>query len=71
MPHHLVGVAEVADMLGLTRQRVHQLAQDENADFPKPAAVLSAGVIWERKSVEEWAKRSGRLAQDFKMRHDT
>ena len=60
MTHHLVGVAEIAAMLDVTRQRVHQLARDDPT-FPAPAAVLSAGVVWERVAVEEWARRTGRI----------
>lgn len=56
--HHLVGVAEIAEMLSLTRQRVNQLARDK--DFPKPEAELSAGRIWKRADIEAWAKRAGR-----------
>ena len=57
--HHLVGVAEIAELLGLTRQRVNQLAREEG--FPKPEAELTAGRIWKRADVEAWAKRTGRL----------
>jgi predicted DNA-binding transcriptional regulator AlpA len=56
--HHLVGTAEIADMLGVSRQRVHQLTSRE--DFPKPVAVLASATIWERESVEEWVRASGR-----------
>ncbi len=70
MNHHLVGVTEIAAMLGVSRQRVHQLTK-EDPDFPRPAAVLSAGGVWERKAVEEWAERTGRSTQDLKTRHDT
>jgi len=47
-------------MIDVTRQRVHQLARDDPT-FPAPAAVLSAGVVWERVAVEEWARRTGRI----------
>lgn len=57
--HHLVGVTEIAEMLGLSRQRVHQLAADD-PDFPAPTAVLRGGTIWERAAVERWARESGR-----------
>jgi predicted DNA-binding transcriptional regulator AlpA len=50
--HHLVGTAEIAEMLGVSRQRVHQLSRRE--DFPAPVAVLSAGSIWEREAVDVW-----------------
>jgi predicted DNA-binding transcriptional regulator AlpA len=52
--HHLVGVAEVAEMLGVSRQRVNQLVQEE-ADFPEPEATLAAGRIWLRSTIETWA----------------
>src|SRR5687767_1856919 len=46
------GVAEIAAMLGLSRQRVNQLIQ--SPDFPAPEAELSAGRIWSREAVETW-----------------
>jgi predicted DNA-binding transcriptional regulator AlpA len=55
----LLGTAEIADMLRVSRQRVHQLTS--RADFPAPVAVLKAGMFWRRADVEEWAARSGRL----------
>ncbi len=60
MTHHLVGIAEIATMIDVTRQRVHQLARDDPT-FPAPAVVLSAGAVWERAAVEEWARRTGRI----------
>ena len=55
----LVGTAEIAELLGVSRQRVHQLVS--KPDFPRPLAVLAAGMIWRREDVEEWARRTGRL----------
>lgn len=52
MSEELVGVAEIAAMLGVSRQRVDQLAAAE--DFPPPLAELAAGRIWARAAVEEW-----------------
>lgn len=60
MPHHLVGVAEIAELLGVTRQRVNRIVAT-HADFPKPEAELTAGRIWKREAVLAWAKRTGRL----------
>lgn len=57
--HHLVGVAEIAEMHGVTRQGVHQLTQLEG--FPEPETVPSAGVIWPRADVERWGRATGRL----------
>ena len=62
MTHHLVGATEIAKLLGLTRQRVHQLAALD--DFPRPTAILSSSIIWEREAVEEWARRTGRMQAD-------
>ena len=55
----LVGTAEIAALLGVTPQRVHQLSK--KPDFPQPVAVLAAGMIWRREDVEEWARHTGRL----------
>jgi len=52
MPAQLLGVAEIAAMLGLTRQRVNQIIQSDG--FPAPVAELSAGRIWSRAAVEAW-----------------
>ena len=52
MTDRLLGVAEIATMLGLSRQRVNQLVQSD--DFPAPEAELSAGRIWARPAVEAW-----------------
>ena len=62
MTNHLVGLTEIARMLGLSRQRVHQLAS--NPDFPKPAAVLIGSIIWNREDIEAWARRTSRLPAD-------
>lgn len=59
MTHHLVGAAEIAEMLGLTRQRVYQLAREPG--FPAPVAELTAGKVWRRIDVERWARRNRRL----------
>ncbi len=58
---HLVGLSEIAQMLGLTRQRVDQLVRQ--AGFPEPDAVLTAGRIWKREDVEAWARETGRISQ--------
>jgi hypothetical protein len=56
----LVGQAEIAEMLGVTKQRVHQLTG--NVDFPLPVQRLRSGRIWRRKDVETWARDTGRLS---------
>lgn len=50
----VVGMAEVASIIGVSRQRVFQLARDY-PDFPEPVAVLASGRVWERAAVEAWS----------------
>ena len=52
----LVGVAEIADLLGVSRQRVHAIVRAYD-DFPAPVAELSAGKIWLRFDVIDWIDR--------------
>ncbi len=49
----LMGTAEVAAHLGLSRQRVLKLAQ--GPAFPKPLAVLSMGKVWRGSDIRTWA----------------
>jgi predicted DNA-binding transcriptional regulator AlpA len=62
MPEELVGAAEVAQMLGVVRQYVHRLSQ-EDPTFPRPVAELAAGRVWKRADIEKWAKATGRAIQ--------
>jgi predicted DNA-binding transcriptional regulator AlpA len=55
MTHHLVGMTEIAEMLGVSPQRAHQLSR-EYADFPDPEVEISAGRVWKRAAVERWIK---------------
>lgn len=61
----LVGVAETADILGVSRQRVSALAAG-NAAFPRPVMRLAAGPVWLRPAIEQferqWGRRAGRPA---------
>jgi predicted DNA-binding transcriptional regulator AlpA len=57
---YLVGAAEIAEMLGISRQRVDAIARTHD-DFPEPEAVLASGRIWLRTAIQEWAHASGRL----------
>lgn len=61
--HHLVGVAEVAQMLAVSRQRVNRIVHT-HADFPAPEAELAAGRVWQRSAVEAWARKHGRQVED-------
>ncbi len=58
----IVGVAEVATILKVSRQRVSELARSRT--FPRPVTMLAAGPIWYRAAiaryVERWPRRPGR-----------
>lgn len=58
--NHLVGIAEIAQMFGVTRQGVHKIIRTHD-DFPAPVAVISAGHVYERVAVEKWARKMGRI----------
>jgi predicted DNA-binding transcriptional regulator AlpA len=60
MPHHLVGIAEIVAMLGVSRQYVDRLTR-EDPTFPEPEVELTAGRVWSREAVEAWARRTGRI----------
>jgi len=55
---NLVGLAEIADLLGVSRQRADQLSRE--AGFPNPVASLKGGRIWRTEDVEAWLTTSGR-----------
>lgn len=65
----LVGVAEVAELLGVSRQRASQLHRERRPGFPVPVVELASGPVWTRAGVVEfvrgWDRRPGRpvLAQ--------
>ncbi|HEX7165424.1 MAG TPA: hypothetical protein VF230_00455 [Acidimicrobiales bacterium] len=62
MTHHLVGVAEIAEMLGVSRQRVDAITRTDDT-FPSPEVELASGRVWTREKVDEWLRarrRSGR-----------
>lgn len=51
---NLVSVTEIAEMLGVSRQRVNQLIH-AYADFPEAEADLAIGRVWLRSAVQSWA----------------
>jgi predicted nucleotidyltransferase len=60
----VVGVAEVSELLGVSKSRVRQLARNRPHGFPQVAAQLAAGPIWQRADVvrwkRHWPRRPGR-----------
>lgn len=59
VPEPLMGLTEIAELLGVSRQRAHQLAATYG--FPAPLARLAVGPIWAREDVERWARETGRI----------
>lgn len=53
-----MGVAEVAKLLDVSRQRVDQLSRQKG--FPKPIATLSTGRVWDWADIVKWARSQGR-----------
>lgn len=61
----LMGTAEIADRLGVTAARVHQIADSVKREFPRPIATLRMGQVWLRDDVEAWiAANRPELAED-------
>lgn len=58
----LVGVAELAEILGVSRARASELASS-SPDFPSPTVRLASGRVWTepsvRRFVEAWRRRPG------------
>ena len=58
----LVGASEVGQMLGVSRQRVHQLR--EHSAFPAPLVEVAMGPLWDARAIEAfartWSRRPGR-----------
>ena len=50
----LVGVAEIADLFGVSRQAASNW-RERHADFPSPAASLKSGPVWQLPDILAWA----------------
>jgi predicted DNA-binding transcriptional regulator AlpA len=59
----IVSAPEVAEILGVSRQRVHQLLND-HATFPPPIVRVGSGPLWLRATIEaydrSWVRKPGR-----------
>lgn len=58
----LLGTAEIASLLGVSKQRVTALAS--RPDFPEPVAVLAMGKVWREDDLRQWAETQGRELQE-------
>lgn len=54
----LVTGAEAARRLGVSRERLRQLAA--RGDFPPPLGTLGRATVWRSSDVAEWAAKRGR-----------
>ena len=55
-PDDLVGVAEVAAMLNISRTQANRWTR--RPDFPEPLARLRATPVWRANDVKAWAKQA-------------
>lgn len=62
----VVAMAEVIEMLGLSKARVVQLIA--SSGFPEPMAVIKAGKIWSYEDVKTWAESGGRAVHPIPPR---
>lgn len=67
----LLGAAEVGDLLGVSRQRVHQLTQ--HSEFPAPLVRVRMGPLWDEQAIKkfdrEWVRKPGRPKGAFLTFH--
>ena len=54
----LIGASEVAELLRVTRQRVHQLR--EHAGFPDPLLEVAMGPLWDERAIEKFDRERSR-----------
>lgn len=63
MGQHLMGSREIEQRLGVSRQRVFQLAA--RADWPAPYDELAMGKVWRKEDIEAWIREHRpELAED-------
>jgi hypothetical protein len=64
-PEEYAGVSEVAELFGVSRQRVSELRARDG--FPEPIAELAAGPVWSVSSLKSflasWPRKPGRPAR--------
>lgn len=53
-PEDLMGLSEVAAMLGVSKQRLWNWTADPKRHFPKPVVTLASGPIFLRDQVQTW-----------------
>jgi predicted DNA-binding transcriptional regulator AlpA len=56
-PRKLLRLVEIAELLGVSKQRADQLRR--RADFPAPADRYGRGDLWAASDVKRWARTWG------------
>jgi hypothetical protein len=64
----LASRGDLAEMLGVSRQRTRTITQRE--DFPDPIAILRTGPVWRIEDLERWAAKAGRTLAPLDFRDD-
>lgn len=54
-----MGQTEIADLLGVSRQRAQQLYKD--GTLPPVYDTLAMGPVWLKADIEKWARETGRI----------
>jgi predicted DNA-binding transcriptional regulator AlpA len=62
VPEALAGLAEIAEILGVTKRSAQRYAR--RGDFPSPIERLAATPVWRRRDVEEWMRATLPLPRD-------
>jgi hypothetical protein len=65
-PPQVVALAELTQMLGVTKTRAMQISR--KADFPTPLGDLSVGRIWSYEAVVEFCEATGRKVHAIRPR---
>jgi predicted site-specific integrase-resolvase len=60
-PEQLVGIAEIADLLGVPANTVRTWKR--RGVLPPPVRVLRQGGVWVQADVVAWARRVGRMPE--------
>jgi chromosome partitioning protein len=59
----LVGVSEIAELAGVSRQAVSNW-RSRSKNFPSPLAELSSGPVWLKENIENWLKnKDGKMTK--------
>ena len=57
----IVGIAEIAEMAGLTRANVRMMRS--RGQLPEPSVVLAMGPVWKRSTIEKWIEKRNRAGE--------